>query len=162
MESEIKADQDRISRRDLLRTSAALAPAAIAAAAQPGSVPNKRPNLVLIIADQVRWDAIGAYGRNPMNLTPNLDAMARRGTLYRNMFTNQPVCSPSRSALFTGQIPREAASGGMRETELVSRPARSRLRPSAGRLAIRPTTSGSGIWPMAPPDRYRQIAEAAS
>ncbi len=105
MESEIKADQDRISRRDLLRTSAALAPAAIAAAAQPVSVPNKRPNLVLIIADQVRWDAIGAYGRNPMNLTPNLDAMARRGTLYRNMFTNQPVCSPSRSALFTGQYP---------------------------------------------------------
>ncbi len=105
MESELREDQDRISRRDLLRTSAALAPAAIAAAAQPGSVPNKRPNLVLIIADQVRWDALGAYGRNPMNLTPNLDAMARRGTLYRNMFTNQPVCSPSRSALFTGQYP---------------------------------------------------------
>lgn len=67
--------------------------------------PDKKPNIVIIIADQVRSDALGAYGSNPMNLTPNLDAMARQGTLYRHMFTNQPVCSPSRACLFTGQYP---------------------------------------------------------
>jgi arylsulfatase A-like enzyme len=105
MESENKLAQGHISRRHLLRTSAGLAPVAVAGAAQSKPSSKDRPNILVIMADQVRWDAIGAYGRNPMNLTPNLDAMAHRGTLYRNMFTNQPVCSPSRSALFTGQYP---------------------------------------------------------
>lgn len=73
-----------------------------------------KPNIILIIADQVRSDAIGAYGVNPMEITPNIDAMARSGILYRNMFTNQPVCSPSRAALFTGQYP--ARSGVWKNT----------------------------------------------
>ncbi len=64
-----------------------------------------RPNIVIVIADQVRYDAIGAYGQNPLDLTPNIDAMARTGTLYRNAFVAQPVCSPSRASLFTGQYP---------------------------------------------------------
>ncbi len=87
------------SRRDVLKTASALP---LAAGAQP---PQGRPNIVLIIADQVRADAVGAYGQNPMDLTPNIDVMARQGTLYRNMCTNQPVCSPSRACLFTGQYP---------------------------------------------------------
>lgn len=63
----------------------------------------KRPNILLIIADQFRWDFIGAYGLNPMGVTPNLDAMARRGVAFQNAVTNQPLCSPSRACLFTGQ-----------------------------------------------------------
>jgi arylsulfatase A-like enzyme len=92
---------DGISRRDFLSASAAMAAATPQTAAQP----ERKPNIIIIIADQVRADAIGAYGSNPMNLTPNLDAMAAEGTLYRNMFTNQPVCSPSRACLFTGEYP---------------------------------------------------------
>lgn len=69
---------------------------------------------MLVIADQVRRDAISAYGLNPVQLTPNLDAMAGRGTLFRNMFTNQPLCSPSRACLFTGQYP--ARNGVWRNT----------------------------------------------
>ena len=90
-------------RRFLTSSGAALASRAALAEAAPAA-PSK-PNIVIIIADQVRADAIGAYGKNPMDLTPNLDAMARQGTLYRHMFTNQPVCSPSRACLFTGQYP---------------------------------------------------------
>jgi len=89
------------SRRDLLGGAAITG-----AALQPGGTTGKvKPNIVLIIADQVRSDAVGAYGSNPMEITPNVDAMARSGILFRNMFTNQPVCSPSRAALFTGQYP---------------------------------------------------------
>jgi arylsulfatase A-like enzyme len=62
-----------------------------------------RPNVIIFHADQFRWDALGAYGLNPMGLTPNLDAMARRGTLFQNAITNQPVCAPSRACLMTGQ-----------------------------------------------------------
>lgn len=53
----------------------------------------------------MRWDAVGAYGLNPMALTPNLDAMAKRGTLFTQAITNQPVCAPSRACLWTGQYP---------------------------------------------------------
>jgi arylsulfatase A-like enzyme len=59
----------------------------------------------MIISDQFRWDCIGAMGLNPMNLTPNLDAMASRGTLFRSAFANQPVCAPARASIFTGQYP---------------------------------------------------------
>jgi len=64
-----------------------------------------RPNIVIIIADQVRYDAVSAYGHNPIDLTPNIDAMAQAGTLYRHAFVTQPVCSPSRASMFTGQYP---------------------------------------------------------
>lgn len=87
-----------IRRRDLLKSVPALAAAQETAGAA-------HPNIVLIISDQFRWDCIGAAGLNPMDLTPNLDAMARRGTFFRNAFCNQPVCAPARASIFTGQYP---------------------------------------------------------
>ena len=93
-----------LSRRQILTTAGGLAAIAPAAAAvSRADAPAPKPNILIIIADQVRGDFIGAAGRNPMNVTPNIDAMARQGTLYRNAFTNQPVCSPSRACFFTGQ-----------------------------------------------------------
>ncbi len=73
------------------------------ASQQSADKPGKRPNVLLVISDQYRWDFICAYGQNPMNFTPNLDAMFRRGTVFQNAFTNQPLCSPARACLFTGQ-----------------------------------------------------------
>ena len=63
----------------------------------------KRPNIIIYIADQFRWDVVGAYGLNSMRLTPNLDAMGLRGTLFRSHIVNQPLCAPSRANLFTSQ-----------------------------------------------------------
>jgi arylsulfatase A-like enzyme len=60
------------------------------------------PNVLVIFADQQRWDTLGANG-HPMDLTPNLDAMARRGTRFLMPFTNQPVCAPARASLLTGR-----------------------------------------------------------
>ena len=74
-----------------------------AEAAGSPTQPAKRPNVLLVISDQYRWDFVCGYGRNPMDFTPNLDAMLRRGTAFENAFTNQPLCSPARSVLFTGQ-----------------------------------------------------------
>jgi len=62
-----------------------------------------KPNILMIHSDQFRSDFICAAGQNPMNHTPNLDAMYRRGTVFQNAYTNQPLCSPSRACLFTGQ-----------------------------------------------------------
>lgn len=71
--------------------------------AQSSGPTAKRPNILLVISDQYRWDFIHAHGQNPTDFTPNLDAMVRRGTTFENAFSNQPLCSPARSCLFTGQ-----------------------------------------------------------
>jgi uncharacterized sulfatase len=61
-----------------------------------------QPNILVIMTDQQRWDTVGAYGC-PMDLTPNLDAMAEQGTRLERAFTSQPLCGPSRGCLQTGQ-----------------------------------------------------------
>ncbi len=94
-----------LSRRDLLGSAAAGAAAISTNAAQAQSSQGQRPNIVLVISDQFRWDCIGAAGVNPLNLTPNLDDMARRGTMFASAFCNQPVCAPARASMFTGQYP---------------------------------------------------------
>lgn len=60
-----------------------------------------RPNVIVFFTDQQRWDTSGLHG-NPMDLMPNFDAMARRGTHVAHSFTCQPVCGPARSCLQTG------------------------------------------------------------
>src|SRR4051812_50168117 len=96
----------KLSRRDLLG-SAAAASAAVSTtnAGQAQSTQAQRPNIILVISDQFRWDCIGAAGANPLNLTPNLDEMAQRGTMFTSAFCNQPVCAPAPPGMFTGQIP---------------------------------------------------------
>ncbi|MDP0497305.1 MAG: sulfatase-like hydrolase/transferase [Verrucomicrobiota bacterium JB024] len=61
-----------------------------------------KPNVIVFFTDQQRADTMGLQG-NPLGLTPNLDALGRRGTHCRNAFTCQPVCGPARSCLQTGQ-----------------------------------------------------------
>ncbi len=60
-----------------------------------------RPNVVVFFTDQQRWDSTGVHG-NPLELTPNFDRMAQRGTHLYNTFTCQPVCGPARASLQTG------------------------------------------------------------
>src|SRR5580658_5377184 len=89
---------DNFSRRDLLKSAPLLASAASAQT----SATKTQPNIVILISDQFRADNLGCMGMNPMGLTPNLDAMARRGVLFRSAVVNHPVCAPERACLFTG------------------------------------------------------------
>ncbi len=59
------------------------------------------PNVIVFFTDQQRWDTTGVHG-NPLDLTPNFDRMARRGTHIYHSFTCQPVCGPARSCWQTG------------------------------------------------------------
>ena len=88
-----------LTRREFLRRSSAVAASPLLTSEAEAQT---RPNVILIISDQFRWDCVGANGRNPLNLTPNLDTMASEGTNFANAITNQPVCGPSRACLFTG------------------------------------------------------------
>jgi len=64
------------------------------------------PNIVFLFSDQQRWDTLGCYGQ-PLDITPNLDRLAREGVLFENVFTCQPVCGPARSCLMTGKYATE-------------------------------------------------------
>jgi len=61
----------------------------------------KKPNIILICCDQLRADALGAYG-NKICETPHIDSLASEGTLFENAFTAVPSCVPARATLWTG------------------------------------------------------------
>ncbi|MFD7923496.1 sulfatase-like hydrolase/transferase [Streptomyces sp. NPDC059740] len=67
-------------------------------------IPRRRPNVLVFLTDQQRWDTTGLHG-NPMGLTPALDRLAADGVVVDRSFTCQPVCAPSRASLQTGQYP---------------------------------------------------------
>ncbi len=84
-----------ISRRDLLFGSVS---AAVAAAA-PGP---KHPNILFIMVDEMRWDAMGSE-HHPLVATPNLDRLAKEGTRFANAYSVAPVCCPARVSVFSGR-----------------------------------------------------------
>jgi choline-sulfatase len=67
-------------------------------------VPDQRLNVVLLVADDLGSWALGCYGNTEI-LTPHLDALAERGTLYSDFYCTSPVCSPARASLLTGHMP---------------------------------------------------------
>jgi arylsulfatase A-like enzyme len=71
-----------------------------------------RPNIVLILADDMGFSDLGCYGSEIP--TPNLDQLAGNGLRFKQ-FYNTPRCCPSRAALLTGLYPHEAGVGGMME-----------------------------------------------
>ena len=63
-----------------------------------------RPNVVLIVADDLGWADLGCYG-STFHRTPHLDAMAGGGCRFVQAYAASPVCSPTRAALLTGKHP---------------------------------------------------------
>jgi arylsulfatase A len=65
---------------------------------------DQRPNIVLIVADDLGAMDLGSYG-STFHRTPNLDALARQGLRFTSAYAAAPVCSPSRAAILTGLHP---------------------------------------------------------
>jgi arylsulfatase A-like enzyme len=63
-----------------------------------------RPNVVVFMPDQLRADALGCFG-NALAHTPNVDALAARGTRFERAYGQHSVCSPSRVSMLTGWYP---------------------------------------------------------
>ena len=63
--------------------------------------PARRPNVLFILLDDLRWDALG-YAGHPHVRTPNIDRIASEGVNFRNAFSTTSLCSPSRASLLTG------------------------------------------------------------
>lgn len=73
----------------------------------PSQAPNK-PNVILILADDMGFSDIGCYGSEIK--TPNLDKLASEGMRLKQCYTNA-ICAPSRASLLTGQYPHKAGVG---------------------------------------------------
>ena len=100
-----------ISRRSILQAGAVGVLTALA-----GGLPRtvmaapalpKKPNVLLVICDQLGWDAMKWSGCRDVS-TPNLDRLAANSVTFDRAHSPNPVCSPARSALFTGRMPVEA------------------------------------------------------
>jgi len=62
----------------------------------------EKTNIVVYFSDQQRADTIGCYGQ-PLDITPNLDKLAKNGVKFENAFSPQPVCGPCRAVFQTGK-----------------------------------------------------------
>jgi len=63
--------------------------------------PDPRPNFVVVLSDDHRWDALGAAG-NPAVVTPVMDRLAREGVYFRQATASVSQCHPVRASLLTG------------------------------------------------------------
>jgi len=87
-----------ISRREFI---AAAAPAFLPAAA------TRRPNFIVIVADDLGCHDLGCLGAADLK-TPHIDALAASGARFVNWYSNAPVCAPARSSIVTGRFPLRA------------------------------------------------------
>jgi arylsulfatase A-like enzyme len=67
-------------------------------------IQGKKPNILIIIADDLGWADLSCYG-STFYETPNLDQLAKGGTKFTQGYATSPVCSPTRSSLMTGKLP---------------------------------------------------------
>ena len=94
-----------LNRRHFLQSATAAA-STLPALAQRPAAPTARPNILLILADDLADWMLGCYGNQEIR-TPNIDLLARSGMRFQNSFCTTPICSPSRATLFTGRTPRQ-------------------------------------------------------
>ncbi|WP_242120569.1 sulfatase family protein [Aestuariivivens sediminicola] len=66
---------------------------------------NDRPNILFVISDQWRRQALGFTNQDPV-ITPHLDRFAQEAVYFEHAVTNRPICAPSRATIFTGQYPQ--------------------------------------------------------
>jgi N-acetylglucosamine-6-sulfatase len=89
------ATSSALRRREFLASTLAAATSFALPAAQ------RRPNIVFVLTDDLRWDALGLTG-DPIAKTPNIDRVGREGLVCDNFFVTTSLCSPSRASFLTG------------------------------------------------------------
>lgn len=72
----------------------------------------RRPNILLITADDLNWDSLGVYGCKVPGITPHLDELAAQGMRFGHAHVNIAVCQPSRQSIMTGMYPHRNGGEG--------------------------------------------------
>lgn len=90
-----------ISRRTFMAAAAAAGLAASARNVRAAGADTARPNIVLLLTDDQRWDALGCMGNGIIH-TPHLDQLCAEGTRFDNAFVSTAICCSSRAGILTG------------------------------------------------------------
>lgn len=85
------------------------------AAAALTAAPRRRPNILLILVDDLGYGDLGCYGGDDLR-TPRLDRLAGEGLRFTHCYSNSPVCSPTRAALLSGRFPERVGVPGVIRT----------------------------------------------
>ena len=116
--------RNKINRRDLMKRCAAsglsfgagvfLTSCRSSQIFNDSNASGKKPNIIFIFSDDWGWGDLSCHGNDWLS-TPNLDHLASQGTEFYQFNVNNPVCSPSRTAVITGQFPARHCSnnGGL-------------------------------------------------
>ena len=104
--------KDRSTRRDFLYLTGAAACTVAGFPAPSDAMQGKRPNILWIVSED-NGPNLGCFG-DKFAVTPNLDRLAERGTIYTNVWSSAPVCAPARTAIITGMLPTATGSEHMR------------------------------------------------
>lgn len=113
----------------------------------------EKPNVLIIMADQLRADALGCYG-NEVCGTPNLDALASGGVVMENCYTPNPICVPARASLTTGNYSHRAT--GTRQNSGLIRDGQPKLAEHFVASGYRAYACGKLHYvPYSPPDQPR-------
>jgi len=74
--------------------------------------PVRKPNVLLITADDLNYDSVGCYGCAVPQITPNIDRLAGQGMRFANAHVNIAVCQPCRQSIMTGRYPHRNGAEG--------------------------------------------------
>ena len=85
---------------------------ATAGNAQVKRPPTSRPNIIIILADDLGYGDLACYG-NTTHRTPHIDRLAREGIRFLDFHSNGVVCSPTRASLLTGKYPQSTGITGV-------------------------------------------------
>lgn len=126
---------------------------AIAVVALIGTVSaaDKPPNIVFFLTDDQSTSTIGCYG-NPIIQTPNIDALAKRGTRFENMFVSHSICWVSRTTILSGMTGRSYGTQGNHE---LARPEAVNVLYSDLLRSAGYRTGFFGKWHATMPDGYK-------
>ena len=93
-----------MDRRSFLFSSVASAALAACVSPQMAAGSGRKPNLIVVLADDLGYGDLGAFG-NGVIRTPNIDRMAAEGVRLTTFYASANVCTPSRAGLLSGRYP---------------------------------------------------------